>query len=328
MWKSGSGRSLIRDGNAICMVMGTRGENCTPGFERSSSFREPIFSPLPRSDTSLNCLTVNCVSRPTGLKQIFPPFFQLGDSSERERLLTIVVCGEQFFVSFIFFFFFPSLRDKTTSISVESNTLGWRRDWNWNNSKTTCIPLIPLGGNQNGKFGNEIWRIMDEREREKRKRASRKNFLEGRERDAEWSNTTTIMKFPRKLINRDIRPLNSRVVSHLRTINYMMERWSIRESVQSPSKVKFFPPPFEAIAFDRTELDHRLLKSIRSNEFNLKSWTQAIQFESLFVPLRMTIPNINSKWYLIIFLLWNEDIFSFYCWFFKFRFFLFEKKKF
>lgn len=107
MWKSGSGRSLIRDGNAICMVMGTRGENCTPGFERSSSFREPIFSPLPRSDTSLNCLTVNCVSRPTGLKQIFPPFFQLGDSSERERLLTIVVCGEQFFVSFIFFFFSP-----------------------------------------------------------------------------------------------------------------------------------------------------------------------------------------------------------------------------
>lgn len=104
MWKSGSGRSLIRDGNAICMVMGTRGENCTPGFERSSSFREPIFSPLPRSDTPPNCLTVNCVSRPTGLKQIFPPFFQLGDSSERERLLTIVVCGEQFFVSFLFFF--------------------------------------------------------------------------------------------------------------------------------------------------------------------------------------------------------------------------------
>lgn len=328
MWKSGSGRSLIRDGNAICMVMGTRGENCTPGFERSSSFREPIFSPLPRSDTSPNCLTVNCVSRPTGLKQI-RKFFHLFSTSatpanERD-------CWPSLFAvnSFLFLFFFsPSLRDKTTSISVELNTLGWQRDWNWNNSKTTCIPLIPLGGNQNGKFGNEIWRIMDEREREKRKRASRKNFLEGRERDAEWSNTTTIMKFPRKLINRDIRPLNSRVVSHLRTINYMMERWSIRESVQSPSKVKFFPPPFEAIAFDRTELDHRLLKSIRSNEFNLKSWTQAIQFESLFLPLRMTIPNIDSKWYLMIFLLWNEDIFSFYCWFFKFRFFLFEKKKF
>lgn len=277
-------------------------------FPRADLFAAPEirhFSKLPYRQL---CLASNRIETNS---KIFPPFFHLGDSSERERLLTIVVCGEQFFVSFIFFFFFPSLRDKTTSISVELNTLGWQRDWNWNNSKTTCIPLIPLGGNQNGKFGNEIWRIMDEREREKRKRASRKNFLEGRERDAEWSNTTTIMKFPRKLINRDIRPLNSRVVSHLRTINYMMERWSIRESVQSPSKVKFFPPPFEAIAFDRTELDHRLLKSIRSNEFNLKSWTQAIQFESLFLPLRMTIPNIDSKWYLMIFLLWNEDIFSF-----------------
>lgn len=107
MWKSGSGRSLIRDGNAICMVMGTRGENCTPGFERSSSFREPIFSPLPRSDTSLNCLTVNCVSRPTGLKQI-RKFFHLFSTSatpanERD-------CWPSLFAvnSFLFlFFFFP-----------------------------------------------------------------------------------------------------------------------------------------------------------------------------------------------------------------------------
>ena len=289
-------------------------------FPRADLFAAPEirhFSKLPYRQL---CLASNRIE--TNFSTFFP-------ARRLQRTREIVDHRCLRWIVFCFFFFFsPSLRDKTTSISVELNTLGWQRDWNWNNSKTTCIPLIPLGGNQNGKFGNKIWRIIDEREREKRKRASRKNFLEGRERDAEWSNTTTIMKFPRKLINRDIRPLNSRVVSHLRTINYMMERWSIRESVQSPSKVKFFSPPFEAIAFDRTELDHRLLKSIRSNEFNLKSWTQAIQFESLFVPLRMTIPNINSKWYLIIFLLWNEDIFSFYCWFFKFRFFLFEKKKF
>lgn len=67
----------------------------------------------------------------------------------------------------------------------------------------------------------EIWKYsFVEDYRHEKKGAFRKNFLERRGR---WSNTT-IMKFPRKLINRDIRPLNSRVVSHLRTINYTMER--------------------------------------------------------------------------------------------------------
>lgn len=109
MWKSGSGRSLIRDGNAICMVMGTRGENCTPRFERSSSFREPIFSPLPRSDTPPNCLTVNCVSRPTGLKQIrkFFHLFSTSATPANERDCWPSLFAVNSFLFLLFFFFFP-----------------------------------------------------------------------------------------------------------------------------------------------------------------------------------------------------------------------------
>lgn len=65
---------------------------------------------------------------------------------------------------------------------------------------------------------------LSTKEREKKEKEHPERISWRGEGDAEWSNTTTIMKFPRKLINRDIRPLNSRVVSHLRTINYMMER--------------------------------------------------------------------------------------------------------
>lgn len=77
------------------------------------------------------------------------------------------------------------------------------------------------------------------------------------------------MKFPRKLINRDIGPLNSRVVSHLRTINYTMDGTAVidtRVSVQNPSRVKFFSSFWFVEAFasnggygsnDRTGPDHR-----------------------------------------------------------------------
>lgn len=68
------------------------------------------------------------------------------------------------------------------------------------------------------KYGSVLLsRIIDEREKKKN---IPKEFVGGEREDAAWNNTT-MMKFPRKLINRDI---NSRVVSHLRIINYTMER--------------------------------------------------------------------------------------------------------
>lgn len=71
------------------------------------------------------------------------------------------------------------------------------------------------------KYGSVLLsRIIDEREK---KKSISKEFVGGEREDAAWNNTT-MMKFPRKLINRDIRPLNNRVVSHLRIINYTMER--------------------------------------------------------------------------------------------------------
>lgn len=91
------------------------------------------------------------------------------------------------------------------------------------------------------------------------------------------------MKFPRKLINRDIGPLNSGVVSHLRTINYTMDGTVIdtRVSVQNPSRVNFFffplgssKQPLLMVDTDRTIERNPIIavnrsKSIRSNEFNL-----------------------------------------------------------
>lgn len=149
--------------------------------------------------------------------------------------------------------------------------------------------------------------------KEKKKKSISKEFVGGEREDAAWNNTT-MMKFPRKLINRDIRPFNSRVVSHLRIINYTMERWSIRESVQ---KVKFFFLP--SIRSDRFQwwIERsngtrssfvKRLKSIRSNEFNLDStldesdsiWIWFVLLRKTFEwPFRILIPNDTR-------LLWNE----------------------
>lgn len=42
--------------------------------------------------------------------------------------------------------------------------------------------------------------------KEKKRKSISKEFVGGEREDAAWNNTT-MMKFPRKLINRDIRPL-------------------------------------------------------------------------------------------------------------------------
>lgn len=99
------------------------------------------------------------------------------------------------------------------------------------------------------------------------------------------------MKFPRKLINRDIGPLNSRVVSHLRTINYTMDGTAVidtRVSVQNPSRVKFFPPfgsskhSLLMVDTDRTiERDPIIVVNrSKSNEFNLDSSLDGISIRN------------------------------------------------
>lgn len=164
MWKSGSGRSLIRDGNAICMVMETRGENCTPGFERSSSFREPIFrrsrhfSKLPYRQL---CLASNRIETNSKISTFFSP--------RRTRFWPLLFAVNKFFVSF-----FSPPPFVTKQLRSRLNWIHrWWRDWNWNNTNTTRIPLIPLGGNQKmesleTKYGSVLLsRIIDEREKKK-----------------------------------------------------------------------------------------------------------------------------------------------------------------
>lgn len=148
-----------------------------PGLRAFIFFPRADLSPLP---TLLQIALPSIVSR---VQQDWNKFenFHLFFTSANE-ILTIVVCGKQVFC----FFFFPppfvtkQLRSRLNWIHR------WWRDWNWNNSNTTRIPLIPLGGNQKmesleTKYGSVLLsRIIDERE--KKKRASRKNLLEGRGR--------------------------------------------------------------------------------------------------------------------------------------------------
>lgn len=270
-----------------------------PGLRAFIFFPRADLSPLP---TLLQIALPSIVSR---VQQDWNKFenFHLFFTSANE-ILTIVVCGKQVFC---FFFFSPPF--VTKQLRSRLNWIHrWWRDWNWNNSNTTRIPLIPLGGNQKmesleTKYGSVLLsRIIDEREK---KKSIPKEFVGGERENAAWNNTT-MMKFPRKLINRDIRPFNSRVVSHLRIINYTMERWSIRESVQ---KVKFFFLP--SIRSDRFQwwIERsngtrssfvKRLKSIRSNEFNLDSsldesdsiWIWFVLLRKTFEwPFRILIPN-------------------------------------
>lgn len=148
-----------------------------PGLRAFIFFPRADLSPLP---TLLQIALPSIVSR---VQQDCNKFenFHLFFTSANE-ILTIVVCGKQVFC---FFFFPPSLRDKTTSISVKLNTPLVERlelkQFEYNSYSFDSFGRK----SKNGKFGNEIWKcsfVEDYRRKREKKRASRKNLLEGRGR--------------------------------------------------------------------------------------------------------------------------------------------------